>query len=78
MDYNQSVFLAFAGQIDTGESTRGLGRPAAVAGAVELGLKKKAAILPRRCTRSMRLDRWFSLQIHVAITSGGLDLTPAY
>ena len=67
--------------IDTGESTSALGRVrAAVAGAVELGLKKKAAILAKALHQinAARQDGFSHAQIHVAITSGGLDLTPAY
>ena len=63
--------------IDTGESTSALGRVrAAVAGAVELGLKKKAAILAKALHQinAARQDGFSHAQIHVAITSGGLDL----
>ena len=67
--------------IDTGESTSALGRVrAAVAGAVELGLKKKAAILAKalQAINAAKQDGFSHAQIHAAITAGGLELTPAY
>ena len=53
--------------IDTGESTSALGRVrAAVAGAVELGLKKKAAILALR-------HRTLPAHLHFATPNGHCD-----
>ena len=59
--------------IDTGESTSALGRVrAAVAGAVELGLKKKAAILAKARSPEIAAIRTMNTEAAIAVDASGV------